>query len=75
MDNPFVKTETKEVKTINYVKDGDFSNGARISVVASVEGRVAIVIGASYEDKSACCFGKGSLLELAETLKEIAEAL
>lgn len=75
MLNPFVTTETKEVKTINYVKDGYFSNHAKISVVASGKDQVAIVIGASYEDKSACYFGKRSLLELAETLKEIAEAL
>jgi len=75
MLNPFVTTETKEVKTINYVKDGYLSNSAKISVVASGKEQVALVIGASFEHRSACYFGKESLLELAETLKEIAEAL
>ena len=66
--------ETKVVKKVNFAKDVYFYNGANISLVKSGT-TVELVIGAHYDNRVACHFGKKSLLTLAETLKEVAETL
>lgn len=66
--------ETKVVKKVNYAKNVYFKNGANISLVKSGT-TIELVIGAHYDNRVACYFGKKSLLTLAETLKEIAETL
>lgn len=74
MNNPFVKTEIKETKTIEYTKDGSLSNGALFSVMRDGP-HIAIVVGAKYDSKMACYFSKYSLIDLSNVIKEIAEAM
>jgi len=75
MTNPFVTTEIKTVKTINWKKDGKLSNYADFTILPGGGNSVEVVVGAKYEDAVCNSFGKKSLLELAQILKEIAEAL
>lgn len=75
MTNPFVTIETKITKKVNWKQDGKLSNYADFTILPCGHGSVEVVVGAKYE--KACCntFSKKSLLELAQILKEIAEAL
>lgn len=74
MKNKFVTTETKIIKTINWKKDGKLSNYADFTILPCGHA-VELVVGAKYEDAVCHTFCKQSLLELAQILKEIAEAL
>lgn len=71
--NKFVETQT--IKTIKTVIDGTFTNYARISVKPHNSRSIKLVIGAEFENRIASTFDKKSLLELAKTLTELAEAL
>lgn len=69
--NQFIETKT----VIKTVIDGSLPNCARISVKPTTDGWIELVIGADFEDRRASLFSKKSLLDLAKTLTEIAEAL
>lgn len=75
MANKFVTTEIKTIKKINCYKDAKLPNYADFSVVPLEHGSVEVVVGAKYKDAVCKAFSKKSLLELAQILKEIAEAL
>lgn len=75
MTNRFVTTETKITKKVNWHKDAKLPNYADFTILPCGHGSVEVVVGAKYEDAVCNTFGKKSLLELAQILKEIAEAL
>ncbi len=72
----FVTTETKVVKTLNKVIDGDGPSGLDMSIVPSLSGRlVEIVIGARYRDARCCHASKQTIEELINLLKDIHDAM
>ena len=75
MTNPFVTTEIKTIKNINWEKDAKLSNYADFTILPGGGNSVEVVVGAKHKDAVCNSFGKKSLLELAQILKEIAEAL
>jgi hypothetical protein len=75
MATKFVTTEIKTIKKINEHRDVKLSNYADFSVIPFGNGSVEVVVGAKYKDAVCNAFSKKSLLELAQILKEIGEAL
>jgi len=71
----FTTTIKKTVPT--KVVDGRLSNLALISVnpTSLDNGVIELVIGADYDQRSACSFGKTNLTELIGVLTEIRDAM